>query len=322
MALSSELEDDPLAVELVGVPYVVVRREDGTPAAFVDRCPHRHAPLSLGSREKDGLRCGYHGWCFDGEGHCREIPALGDGASLPPAAVLKAAAGVEERLGLIFLAPKAPLTDLPRLEEDDEPAFRRFSLAPTRSRGAAGLLIDNFLDFAHFPFVHTGTFGAGESAEMHPYAVERDGLGFVVVYEHPFANREDPAVKAGERPLLQTRRMTYRYVAPFTGSLRLEYLEAGGVNTIGFFVQPENEESCRIYTVLWRNDIGEGVADVETAMEFEQRVLEEDLRIQSRYRDLSIPLDLRSEVHTRADRNTMELRRVLSDLVALAEAED
>ena len=34
------------------------------------------------------LQCAYHGWRFDEEGRCIEIPALGEGATLPPAAQL------------------------------------------------------------------------------------------------------------------------------------------------------------------------------------------------------------------------------------------
>jgi vanillate O-demethylase monooxygenase subunit len=320
VALSSEVGEEPVGVELLGVPYVVFRAGDRL-AAFVDRCPHRLAPLSLGSREGDGLRCGYHGWRFGGDGRCTEIPALGADAAVPPAARLCAAAEVAERLGIVFVAPEPPLCPLPAVEEDGEAGFVRFALEPTRTRASAGLLIDNFLDFAHFPFVHTGTFGADESAELMPYGVEREGLGFRLVYEHPFTNREDPGVAAGIRPLVQTRRMTYRYLAPFFGYLRLDYVDAGGTNVIAFLVQPESEETCRIYTVLWRNDLGEGVPDVATAAAFEQRVLDEDLRIQSRYRELALPLDLRTEVHTRADRNTMELRRVLAALVEQAAGE-
>lgn len=318
VALSEEIGELPSPRRLLGVPYVLFRATDGEPRAFLDMCPHRRAPLSLGTREGDGLRCAYHGWCFGADGKCREIPALGAEAALPPAAKLSAPVGVAERLGVVFVAPEEPLTALPDVAEDHNSDFVRFALEPTRTRSSAGLLIDNFLDFAHFPFVHAGTFGAEESAELRPYEVEREGLGLAVVYEHPFANREDPGVAAGIRPLVQTRRMTYRYVAPFSASLRLEYVEAPGVNSIGFFIQPEDDETCRIYTVLWRNDLGEGVADVEAAMAFEQQVLDEDIRVQSRYHDLSIPLDLRAEVHTRADRNTMELRRVLADFVKAA----
>jgi vanillate O-demethylase monooxygenase subunit len=110
--------------------------------------------------------------------------------------------------------------------------------------------------------------------------------------------------------------MTYRYQAPFFLALRLEFLEANGVSVIGFFIQPQTEERCRLHTTLWRDDLADDAAVRESAIAFEQQVLDEDLVVQSRYDDLSLPLDLRTEVHTRADRNTMELRRVLSDFVA------
>lgn len=324
VARSSELSADPLRVELLGEPYVLLRTDvtessaDGTArdvVAFVDRCPHRQAPLSLGQLEGDRLRCAYHGWCFDQDGRCVEIPALGAGASVPPRARLSKPAGVTETLGMIFIAPEPPRVQLPVIAEADQPGYEKVELRPTSARAGAGLMADNFLDFAHFPFVHAGTFGTDESRELHPYEVERDGWEFRVVYEHPFANREDPGVKAGIRPLVQTRRMTYRYLAPFFLSLRLEYLEAGAVNVIGFFIQPETAERCRLYTTLWRNDLNGDEDAKQAAAAFEQQVLEEDLAVQSRYDVLSLPLDLREEVHTRADRNTVELRRVLADFV-------
>ncbi len=317
-ARSSEIGKQPVRVEVLGKPYVVFRSPEGELVAFLDRCPHRLAPLSLGRPEDDVLRCAYHGWCFDASGRCVEIPALGPGATLPPNARLTKPAGVAERLGMVFLAPDEPIVELPSIPEAGEDGFEMLELPPVTARAAAGLMADNFLDFAHFPFVHAGTFGTDESRTLDPYEVERDGWAFRVVYEHPFANREDPGVAQGIRPLVQTRRMTYRYQAPLFLALRLEFLEAAGVSVIGFFIQPETEERCRLYTTMWRNDLGEGEAVRQSAVAFEQQVLDEDLRVQSRYDDLSLPLDLRTEVHTRADRNTIELRRVLSDFVETA----
>ncbi len=315
VARSDEVGEAPSRVELLGGAYVVYRAAGGL-VAFVDRCPHRRAPLSLGHREGEALRCAYHGWCFDESGRCVEIPALGEGATLPPSARLESPAGVAERLGMVFIAPESPLVGLPSVAEADEEGFEAMELVPTEARACAGLMADNFIDFAHFPFVHAGTFGTDESRSLLPYDVERDGWGFTVVYEHPFANREDPGVATGLRPLVQTRRMTYRYVAPFFLTLRLEYLEAEGRNVIGFFIQPQTAERCRLYTTLWRDDQHGNEEAKRDAIAFEQEVLNEDLAVQSRYDDLSLPLDVRAEVHTRADRNTVELRRILSDLVA------
>ncbi|HLH45635.1 MAG TPA: hypothetical protein VKV25_00670, partial [Acidimicrobiales bacterium] len=198
--------------------------------------------------------------------------------------------------------------DLDGLERIDLPLFD--------ARAGAGLLADNFLDIAHFPFVHAATFGADESTFVEPYEVQRVEWGFDSTYTHAFANREDPGVASGVRPLVQTRRMTYRYRAPLTLLLRLDYLDSGGTNVIGFFIQPVDEEHCRIRSSLWRDDVGGDPVRRESVAAFEVAVVREDLALQATYRGLGLPLDVRAEVHTRADRNTVELRRVLSEFVA------
>jgi vanillate O-demethylase monooxygenase subunit len=233
-----------------------------------------------------------------------------------------APAGVAERHGLVFVAPEDPLVPLAELPEADDPAFCAGDLVPLVARASAGLLADNFLDMAHFPFVHRGTFGAEEALEVPPYSVARDGWSFQAAYEHAFANREDPAVAEGRRPLVQQRRLTYRYHAPFHLALRIDFLDAGGTNTVGLFLQPETDQSCRIYSTLWRDDLGGDPARMAEAVAFEQAVLDEDLVVQQAYDELVLPLDPQAELHTRADRTTVELRRILADLVAAAGAAD
>ena len=267
------------------------------------------------------LQCAYHGWRFDGDGRCIEIPALGDGAPLPPTARLTAAAAVTEAHGIVFLAPEPPMAPLGAIPEADDHTFMEGLLPTLRARGSAGLLADNFLDIAHFPFVHAGTFGTDEAAEVDPFAVARDDWSFTVTYEHPFAHREDPGVAAGQRPLVQTRRLTYRLSAPFHLRLRIDFVDAGGSNIIGFFIQPETDETCRLFTTLWRDDLEGDETRMAEAIAFELEVLREDLCIQEAYHELVLPLDPTAEVHTRADRATLELRRVLAQLVAAVEGE-
>ena len=48
---------------------------------------------------------------------------------------------------------------------------------------------------------------------------------------------------------------------------------------------------------------------------FERKILDEDLALQEQYRDRRLPLDLTTEVHVKADRMTIELRRILAELV-------
>jgi phenylpropionate dioxygenase-like ring-hydroxylating dioxygenase large terminal subunit len=307
---------DPVAVQLLGEPWVLYRVPGAGPediVAFADRCPHRLAPLSIGSVEPGGLRCAYHGWCFDPSGRAVDIPALGPGATLPPRARLTPAGGVAVAYGMVWVAPDDPVVGRPDFgaELGD---LDQIDLPLLEARAGAGLLADNFLDIAHFPFVHAATFGASETI-VEPYDVVRDGFGFDAGYTHEFAHREDPGVADGTRPLIQTRRMTYLYRAPFALMLRLEYLDSGGVNVIGFFVQPVDAEHCRIWSSLWRNDVSGDPARARAVAAFEVAVINEDLRLQATYRDVRLPLDPTVEVHTRADRTTLQLRRILADLV-------
>ena len=314
VARTADVTEQPQGVLLLGEPWVLFR-SDGEARAFADRCPHRRCPLSLGRTAGGVLECAYHGWRFDGAGRCVGIPALGPGATLPPAARLTAPAAVAEAHGMVFVAPEAPVAPLGAVPEADDSSFMVGELPTLQARASAGLLADNFLDVAHFPFVHAGTFGADEAAEVPPFSVARDGWSFTMSYEHRFAHREDPGVAAGIRPLVQTRRLTYVVTAPFHLRLRIDFLDSGGSNVIGFFIQPETDETCRLFTTLWRDDLAGDESRMAEAVDFELAVLREDLVVQEAYHELVLPLDPTAEVHTRADRATLELRRMLADLV-------
>jgi vanillate O-demethylase monooxygenase subunit len=97
--------------------------------------------------------------------------------------------------------------------------------------------------------------------------------------------------------------------------LRIDYLDAGGTNILSFHVQPEDDSTCSLYMLVARNDLDGDDDRLAQAISFEQKVVEEDLTLQERYRDKRLPLDLTTEVHLKADRMTVELRRILHDLV-------
>jgi len=68
-AFAWEVGDAPLARTFLGQP-VVLFRAGGRVSALADRCCHRHVPLSCGTVEGTGIRCGYHGLLFSPEGRC------------------------------------------------------------------------------------------------------------------------------------------------------------------------------------------------------------------------------------------------------------
>lgn len=316
-AWSSDVGSEPVAVTLLGQGWVLARF-GGVISAFADECPHRRARLSAGVMAGGALQCPYHGWRFTRDGRCVQIPALEANAPIPARAALRPAADVAERDGLAWLAPASPRAPLPDLATP--PSVKGDSVATIRLpvvhvQANAAIMVDNFLDEAHFPFVHADTIG-GAGPEPIPRAdVVRDGLSFTAVREHTFTNRTDPAVLDGSRPAVQRRRMTYRYQAPLTATLLLEYLDADSWQFLAFTAAPQDEHSCRIY----RTVTGPGLADpdgADSTAKYEMTIFEEDLDLQRRaLSGLEFPLDISAELHTRADRVSVEFRRVLAAAV-------
>ncbi|HEY6296782.1 MAG TPA: aromatic ring-hydroxylating dioxygenase subunit alpha [Streptosporangiaceae bacterium] len=318
VALSADVGREPVGVRIAGQGWVVARF-GGQVAAFADACPHRRARLSAGQFVDDGtLQCTYHGWRFDVGGRCVHIPALEDDASIPDRATLQRPAEVTETGGMVWLAPKPPRAPLPGLDPGvplDGSEIATIILPVVEVEANAAILLDNFLDEAHFPFVHAATIG-GVGPEPIPRAdVDRRGLSFTAVREHTFTNLTDPAVQDGSRPAIQRRRMTYGYQAPLTATLLLEFLDAGGWQFLTFTAQPEDARTCRLYQTV----TGPGLTDPEQAesiAKYEMSILEEDLDLQRRaLSGLEFPLDPAAELHTKADRVSVEFRRVLAAAV-------
>ena len=69
-AWGHEVGEALLRRRLLGDPVLLFRKTDGAVAAMVDRCPHRYAPLSMGTRDGDTITCGYHGLTFNAGGTC------------------------------------------------------------------------------------------------------------------------------------------------------------------------------------------------------------------------------------------------------------
>ena len=88
LGFSKELKKGKLLQKiLLETPIVLWRDEKGKAHAFLDRCPHRHMPLSTGRVKKGSLRCRYHGWAFNNTGSLMEVPGLEKGKG--PSCTLK-----------------------------------------------------------------------------------------------------------------------------------------------------------------------------------------------------------------------------------------
>ncbi|WP_072621946.1 aromatic ring-hydroxylating oxygenase subunit alpha [Spirulina major] len=76
VAQSQEVTTEPRPIVLWGQPIVLYRDSGGQVQALEDRCPHRQVQLSAGQVRGDAIACAYHGWEFDGTGHCTHVPYL------------------------------------------------------------------------------------------------------------------------------------------------------------------------------------------------------------------------------------------------------
>ncbi|MFD2092650.1 Rieske 2Fe-2S domain-containing protein [Blastococcus deserti] len=114
VARATDVGTAPVPVVAGDRAYVVVRlRPGGEISAFPARCPHRLVPLSTATVTEGRLQCPAHGWRFDPEGRCVDIPSLGAAGTPPPRADLAMPWAVEERQGWVWLAPDRTATPAP-----------------------------------------------------------------------------------------------------------------------------------------------------------------------------------------------------------------
>lgn len=164
-AWSHEVAPDALfARTLLGEPLVFHRLADGHVVALRDQCCHRAAPLSLGRKEGDCVRCGYHGMKFDAEGKCVDIP----GQDTIPAQARVRTYPVIERNRFIWVwmgepAEADPATILDFFWHDH--ADWRMKPGYIHYQANYQLVVDNLLDFSHLAFVHPTTLGTAASAQ-------------------------------------------------------------------------------------------------------------------------------------------------------------
>lgn len=172
-AFSSEISRDPIERTLLGKPVALYRKENGEPVAMYGLCPHRYYPLALGKLRGDAIVCGYHGFVFDADGKCIEVPSQGTGAGF-----CQPTWPIVERGPLCWIwmgdRDRCDPALIPPYEDFglDQPGWRYSSPNYFHLRGRAQLLIDNLMDLTHLPYVHHH-IGGGE-AMKNPRLVEEE----------------------------------------------------------------------------------------------------------------------------------------------------
>ena len=168
IATSASVQDVPRKVRVLGEDLVLFRDRNGRPGLLYPRCMHRGTSLYYGRIEAEGIRCCYHGWLFDVEGHCLDQPCEPDGGRHRENA-RQPWYPVQERYGLVFayLGPpdKKPVLPLYDNLEDIGPGETWWShVGGFGATGDASLAVvpyswlqmnDNIMDPFHVQVLHS-----------------------------------------------------------------------------------------------------------------------------------------------------------------------
>jgi vanillate O-demethylase monooxygenase subunit len=158
--MAEEIEGKPLGRQVCGIRLVFFRDRDGKVAALDDFCPHRGAPLSLGSMRDGRLVCGYHGLEMGCNGRAVSMPNQ-IVSGLRPIGAYPAV----ERYGFIWVWPgdsaQADASKLPHFHwgESDE---WRFTGGTFHINCDYRLMIDNLMDLTHENYLHASSIGQRE----------------------------------------------------------------------------------------------------------------------------------------------------------------
>lgn len=350
VAAMADVQAQPLAVQLLGQSLVLWRDLAGAVHAWADQCPHRGARLSLGRVCAGRLECPYHGWQFAASGQCVRVPALPDfvppaghaaqvfavqvwcelvWVCLQPVVVADCALqgaqsaqgfghtqttqevqGTQDTQGVFDATTQPTARPLPQFEAEADGRLRKLNCGPYDVATSAPRIVENFLDMAHFGFVHEGWLGARDTPEIPDYQVDSTPTGLVASGCKAWQPQSNLHSTRGA--LVEYR---YEVTGPYTAVLT-KVPEAGSTavqgwrESIALFICPMEPERSRVWFRLAVADFATEAAQLQA---FQHTIFTQDQPVLESQRPACLPLDVRAEVHTAADKASAAYRRFLRD---------
>ena len=144
-----------LSVRYFGRDLVVFRSDDGRANVLDAYCPHLGAHLGVGGVvEGRSVVCSFHGWAYDGQGECTNIPYCD---KIPARAKVEAFT-VREVNGIVFVwwdeSGGEPTFDPPEVPASEMAEWKRFTTLEWQFRSHVQEVVENGVDFAHFNRLH------------------------------------------------------------------------------------------------------------------------------------------------------------------------
>jgi len=315
IALSDEVKnDEPLQVQILGLPFVAFRDTDGHPHVLSDTCVHRGGSLGKGWVRDGCVVCPYHGWAFSGDGKCTNIPTIADDQHAPPRAKVDSYP-THEKYGILF----AFLGDLPEnerpplyeIEVFDADGWRANDIVTFEVGAYYERSVENGLDAAHNEFVHPaqGSPSIRESIQREDINVEDEsawGSGFMMLYGG-YASQATRTLGEG----VGSTRAGSSHHGPNTLITRIRFTEEKAFEQV-FFEAPVDENRTRIFFINMRCFMLEPEND-QRLIDINMNIAHEDIRIIEALNPARTPDTTTKEVLLPQDKPVVRYRQFLQE---------
>ena len=234
----------PVRVKLLGEDLVAFRDTSGRIGLLGEFCPHRRVSLFFGRNEECGLRCVYHGWKFDVDGHC--VDMMNEPEELNFKNKVRATSYPTGEVGGViwaYMGPPELQPPLPNFAWTQVPeTHRHVSKVIQENNWLQGL--EGGIDTSHAPILH----------RLITTNSDRPGIKLT----SPFVRGKAPTLAvditdygyqyAGIRPLGETEVhiRAYHFIMPFH-QIRPSLTERGNPSVAGHIWVPMDDYNTMVY---------------------------------------------------------------------------
>ena len=254
-----EPDGAPVRIRLFGEDLVAFRDTDGRLGILSESCPHRKASLFYGRNEEAGLRCLYHGWKFDVDGNCLEMP------SEPPASgfcekVKHKAYPTREAGGFVWVymgpADRMPDFEPPPWAPTDE---AKVSVVRIDLPCNWAQIMEGQIDSAHSSSLHSSDMrparvDTAKAVDTHWLRPSTDKSPRIQVQLTNYGMR----YAAIRRPITNAATHDYvritTYVAPFTA-----LIPPNSSYNVASVIVPKDDASSYFHFIAWSDQKGGGI---------------------------------------------------------------
>ncbi|MBV9190117.1 MAG: hypothetical protein JOZ85_06515 [Betaproteobacteria bacterium] len=219
---------------------------------------------------------------------------------------------VEERYGLVWVCVGDPTLGVLPFPEADDPNLRKVICGPYDVACSGPRIVENFLDMAHFAFVHAGILGDPARTKVRDYRVapwsDAGGSRGVSATQCFAWQPQTNSLAHGGSEV----EYTYRVVRPLTAILnKVPEAQRGFREAISIHVQPIEEEASRVWMIMAMTNFQQTEEDLRA---FQDRIFLQDRPILEAQQPRRLPLGQGAELPVRSDAMSLAYRKHLREL--------